>query len=283
MEPTSQTTLTPEQRSSEWFVQRLGRVTASRVGDTMAYYVPTKGNMAQAAEWHLENKTDEEWASFLELNYPFEFCLSAGIELRETEARRRYREGIVAERLTGIQADPEPYATYDMKWGVANEMIAKNVYQMEYRRLLTDAPFVEHPTLMAGASPDGWVVEPSTGEIVGCAEIKCLRSANHLYKTIMKKEVPPEHKPQIQMQMWITDMPMCVFIAYDSRVPIGLQIFTTEVARDEEYLKVLVANVERFLSECDRDFKHFWAMVKNKPKLEKGVVTRDETVGRTGA
>lgn len=283
MEPKSQPTLTPEQRSTDWFVQRLGRVTASRAGDTMEYYAPTKTDLAKAKEWHVENKTDEDWAAYLELNNPFEFCLSAGIELKEKEIRRRYREGIVAERLTGLQSDPEPFNSYDMKWGVANESIAKTVYQMEYRRLLTDAPFVEHPTLMAGVSPDGWVVEPTTGEIIACAEIKCLRSANHLYKAILLQKMPAEHIPQVQMQMWITGMPMCVFIAYDSRVPEGLKIFTTEVARDDMYLRVLVANIERFLKECDNDFKHFWARVKNKPNLEKGVVNRNENVGRTTA
>lgn len=279
MEPTPQN-LTPEQRTSGWFTDRLGKVTASRVSDTMDYYVPLKGHLAEAALKHAELGTNPEWLEYLLENHPAEYCLSAGVELKEKESRKKYREGIVAERLTGIMADPEPYVSYDMKWGIANEMIAKNVYQLEHERLILEAPFVQHPKLMAGASPDGWVVNPQTGEIEASAEIKCLRSANHLYKTILTQEVPPEHLPQIHMQMWICAMPKVVFIAYDSRVPDGLKIFTTDVMRDELYLKVLEASVIRFLAECDRDFKHFWASVKNKPNIENGVVKKDEAVDK---
>lgn len=225
--------LTPEQRSSEWFEQRLGKVTASRVADCMAFYKQTKAQEA------------------------------AGIEPAEKEIRKRYREGIVAERLTGQPADPEPYVSYDMKWGIANEAIAKNVYQLTYHQMIEDAPFVQHETLMCGASPDGYVIDRKTGEL-GLVEIKCLRSANHLYKTILTQEVPAEHIPQIQMQMWITGRAWCDFIAFDSRVPEGLKIFVKRVERDDEYIKELEAGVRKFLAECDNDFKHFWAKVKDK-------------------
>lgn len=222
MEPTSQN-LTPAQRSSEWYEQRLGKVTASRVADCMLF---------------LKNG-------------------------KESDTRKRYRQGIVAERLTGQPADPEPYVNYDMKWGIANEAIAKNVYQLQYRRIIQEAPFVQHKDLMCGASPDGYVTEPSTGE-VGLIEIKCLRSANHLYKAILTQEVPGEHIPQIQMQMWITGMAWCDFVAFDSRVPDGLRMFCKRVERDDEYIKVLETEVRKFLAECDVEFKHFWASVKNK-------------------
>lgn len=226
-------TLTAAQRSSEWFEQRLGKVTASRVADCMSYYKPT-------AKMALE-----------------------GIPPKETETRKRYRQGIVAERLTGQPAEPEPFVNYDMKWGIANEAIAKNVYQLTYHRLVEEAPFVQHETLLAGASPDGYVTDKDTGE-VGLVEIKCLRSANHLYKAIFTQEIPAEHIPQIQMQMWITGMAWCDFIAFDSRVPDGLRIFVKRVERDDEYIKMLETEVRKFLAECDRDFKHFWASVKNK-------------------
>lgn len=220
--------LTAAQRSSEWFEARLGKVTASRVADCMAWGRPDKDGVA-----------------------------------KELQVRKSYREGIVAERLTGMPADPEPYVTYDMKWGMANEAIAKNVYQLTYHRLVEDAPFVQHKKLMAGASPDGFVTDPKTGEL-GLIEIKCLRSANHLYKTIMTQEVPKDHIAQIQMQMWITGMTWCDFVAFDSRVPDGLKIFVKRVERDNEYIKMLEAEVRKFLDECDRDFKHFWASVKEK-------------------
>lgn len=236
--------LTAAQRSSEWYAQRLGKVTASRVADCMSYYRQTKAEIA------------------------------AGAPPRETAARKSYREGIVAERITGMPNDPEPYTSYDMKWGIANEAIARNVYQLNYRRLVEDAPFVQHEKLLCGASPDGYVVDTTTGEL-GLIEIKCLRTSNHLYKTIMTQEVPQDYIPQIQMQLWITGRQWCDFIAYDSRVPEGLKIFVKRLERDEEYIKNLEAEVRKFLDECERDFKHFWAKVKNN----KGE-TKDENMGR---
>lgn len=221
--------LTPEQRSSEWFEQRLGKVTASRVSDCMAWGRPNKDGIAP-----------------------------------ELAVRKNYRQGIVAERLTGLPAEPEPYVSYDMKWGIANESIAKNAYQLTYRRLIEDAPFVQHENLMCGASPDGFIIDEKTGEL-GTVEIKCLRSANHLYKVMMTQEVPEEHIAQIQMQMWITKRSFCDFIAYDSRLPEGLKIFVKRVPRDDEYIvSKLIPEVTKFLEECDNDFKHFWASVKEK-------------------
>ena len=140
--------------------------------------------------------------------------------------------------------------------------------------MITDAYFIKHPELMAGATPDGNIVDPETGEITACVEIKCLRSANHLYKAILLQDVPLEYLPQIYMQMWICNMPKSVFIAYDSRVPDGLRIFVKEVERDDNYIKVLEASVRRFLIECDNDFKHFWASVKKKPEIKDGIVVR---------
>lgn len=218
----NQNPLTPAQRTSEWYEQRLGKVTASRVKDCLAF---TKSG--------------------------------------ESDIRKRYRQGIVAERLTGLPADPAPYVSYDMKWGIANEEIARNIYQLTYKQIVEDAPFVPHKTLMCGASPDGYVVDQATGEL-GLVEIKCLRSANHLYKTIFTQEVPKEHIPQIQMQLWITDRAWCDFVAFDSRLPEGLKIFVKRVERDDKYLnEVLIPGVTKFLEECDNDFKHFWAMVKS--------------------
>jgi putative phage-type endonuclease len=206
----------PAQRTEEWFEARLGRVTASKVADALNY-------MANG---------------------------------RESAARKKYREEIVAERLTGQRADLDRFVTNDMKWGIANEAIAKNVYQITTRRIIEDSPFVQHPKLMAGASPDGYIGED------GLVEIKCLRSANHLYKAMKTQEVPPEHIPQIQMQLWITGRKYCDFISFDSRLPEGLRIFVQRVDRDEDYIKNLEAEVKKFLAECDRDFKMFWAMVK---------------------
>lgn len=192
------------QRSEEWFKARLGRVTGSRVADVMA--------------WGKRNA--------------------------ELAPRKQYKRELVAERLTGVQADPEPYLSYEMKWGMANERIARTVYQMRSRLVVEDAPFYQHPELMAGASPDGLINDD------GLIEIKCPRSDNH-FDTMLVQEVPDKYMPQIQMQLWITGRLWCDFVEFDSRAPEGLKIFVQRVDRDEDYINLLESEVRKFLDEVD--------------------------------
>lgn len=201
----------PLQRTEDWYEARLGKVTASRVACLFDFW-----------------KNGNEGAS-----------------------RKRYREELVAERLTGMRADQDGFVSYDMKWGIANEAIAKNVYQLNTKRIIEEAPFVAHPTLACGASPDGFVGED------GLIEIKCLRSANHLFKAIKTQEVPEEYLPQIYMQLWITGRMWCDFVAFDSRLPEGLKIFVQRIDRDEDKIKVLKEGVIQFLGEVDKELKFF--------------------------
>lgn len=221
----------PQQRTEEWFEARLGRVTGSKVASCLAYYKPTKAQEA------------------------------AGLSPTEKAERKKYREEMVGERLTGMRADPDGFVTNDMKWGIANEIIAKVQYQIATRRMITEAPFVPHPDLMCGASPDGYVGDD------GLVEIKCLRSANHLFKAMKTQEVPPEYMPQIMMQMWVTGRKWCDFIAFDSRVPEGLKIFVQRVDWNDEYINMLEAEIRKFLDEVDKEIRLFHALAdarKNK-------------------
>lgn len=200
-----------EQRSEDWYEARLGRVTASRAADVLDV-----------------QKSGKEGAK-----------------------RKKYREEMVAERLTGQRADEDRFVTADMKWGIANENIARTVYQLKTRRTIEDATFVAHPKLMAGASPDGLVGTD------GLVEIKCLRSANHLFKAIKSQEVPEEYLPQIWMQLWITNRDWCDFIAYDSRLPEGLKMFVQRVDRELAVENALIQNVTEFLAEVDKEMEYF--------------------------
>lgn len=256
------------QLSLEWFAARLGKVTASKVSLVMGYYMPAKKGLADmidlAIAEHKEMGTDQEVIDRLTKDYPLELMLSAGLELKEHTSRMNYRQALVGERLTKLPADPDPYVTEAMKWGQVTESLAKARYQLKNRTIIEDAPLMLHPEWDCGASPDGLVIDPETG-LLGNLEVKCLKSANHLYKVIKPQAVPEEHIPQIQMQMWINGRDFCDFIGFDSRVPEGLEIFSTRMERDDFYIDyVLAPAVRRFLDECDRDFKYFWAKVKNK-------------------
>jgi hypothetical protein len=255
-----------DQRSSRWFEARLGKVTGSQVSRTMSYMKSsiTKGKLKDAEIYHLEHNMPIEILERLRDEFPFEFILQANLLLVESEDRASYRKGIVAERITGQTADQDPFITKSMQWGIYNENIAKTMYQLKSENIVTDSPFMIHPELACGASPDGSVVDKTTGEI-GNIEIKCLNSVNHLYKIILHKTVPREYIPQIQMQMFINSADWCDFIGFDSRVKEGLRLFIQRVERDNLYINyVLEPSIKRFLDECDADYKQFIAIMLSK-------------------
>lgn len=262
-----------DQRSPEWFEARLGKVTGSQAAKPMSYLKTTKAQIAAAKAVHEQMGTSLDIVARLEELYPSELVVSAGIELKEGADRKSYRQGIVGERLTGMPADPDIYITQDMKWGMLSEPVALSIYQLRTKTIVESAPLMLHPELNCGASPDGLLIDPTTG-LMGNAEVKCLRTANHLYKIIKERTVPEDYIPQIQMQMWINGRDFCDFIGFDSRVPEGLQIYIQRVERDDFYIDyVLEPSIRRFLDECDSDFRGFWANISDRGKVIAKVVS----------
>lgn len=254
------------QRSDAWFRARLGNVTASKVSIIMDYLAVKAGDLKKADEYYALNKSsfDDEWLETMRESYPTEYCLRVKVDLRESQVRRSYRQNLVAERITGRRSDSDPFTTEDMKWGVLNEIAARELYAERTGNVVRDAPYMMHPSLLCGASPDGHVIEVTTGEL-GNIEIKCLRSSNHLYKVIDTNDVPDDYNDQIQMQMWINGRDWCDFIAYDSRVFEDLQLFIKRVRYDEFYVdNVMVPSIARFLDECDRDERKFYAIARQR-------------------
>lgn len=257
-----------EQRTDEWFKARLGIVTGSRVKDTIIDVSQSSINFAIRKLLGVKAITEkvmqsDEYQKYATMDV-FELFDLAELDIPETEKRKNYRWNLVGERLTNMQADPDPYVTNDMKWGIVNEQIAKTVYQMQERVLVEEAPLMLHPTLKCGASPDGLATDMKTGEI-GLVEIKCLRTANHLFKIIDTQEVPEEFYDQIQMQLWISGRDWCDFIGFDSRLPDGLKIFVKRVAYNDDYINTtLEPNVRRFLDECSSAERYFRMKIREQ-------------------
>lgn len=264
------------QRSDIWFKARLGIVTGSKATATMSYYAVSDAQIVKAADYYAMNGlVDDPILARLRVDYPFEYCLRAEVKLREKADRQSYRQNIVGERLTGMPSDPDQYLTYAMKWGMINESLALALYQLKIGSIIAPAPLLLHPEWKCGASPDSLVIDPTTG-LLGNVECKCLMTANHLYKIILEGKVPSEYIPQIQMQMWINGRDFCDFVGFDGRLPDGLQIYIERVERDDFYIdEVLAPSVKRFLDECDRDFKRFWAMMTDKGKVVAGLISKE--------
>jgi len=261
------------QRSEGWFKARRGHLTSSDVKFIFLYSVRslTKAKMAEADAYYesAEFHHSAEVLSKLREEYPMEYALQAGIELVESEKRINLRRRIVAERIYRVSVEEDKYKTQAMLWGTVAEAPARMEYVKQTRNIAEESKMALHPTLMTGSSRDSTIVDRETGEI-GNGETKCLTPARHIYDLILPDEVPDEFTEQIQHQMWIYDTDWCDFTGWDGRLPLDAKPILTlikRVPRDEFYIDyVLEPAVIRFLDECDRDERRFWAIIRERQK-----------------
>ncbi|HAV56927.1 MAG: exonuclease [Acinetobacter sp. GWC1_38_13] len=183
------------QRSDDWYAERCGKVTASRVKDLNAK--PSKGKALNAL----------------------------GLT-------------ILAERLTGVQK--ETPTNFYMQWGIDNEPHAIAAYENETGFFVNGTGLIDHPFIeMFGASPDGLVGE--NGQI----EVKCPDTTTHL-NTLLTKEVPEEHIPQITSQLACTRREWCDFVSYDPRLDPELQIIIIRIFAKDLNIEGLERDVRAF-------------------------------------
>jgi putative phage-type endonuclease len=194
-----------EQGTVEWHLQRLGKVTASRVSDVLS-----KGKSGESA------------------------------------GRKNYRTELLVQRLTGQPG--ESFTNAAMEWGTATEPQARIAYEATMGVFVNQVAFIDHPSIAQfGCSPDGLVAED------GLIEIKCGNSATHI-DWMLDGKPPTKHIPQMQCQMAVTGRQWCDFVSFDPRLPEDLQLFVVRLERDDEYIKAMEAEVEKFLSEVEEMF-----------------------------
>ena len=189
----------------------------------------------------MEQRTDEWYAARLGRATASNFGkVLAKIKAGEAADRRNYRAQLVIERLTGNRQ--EGYSNAAMQWGTEQEPFARIAYMADRGVDVQEVGFIQHATLMAGCSPDGLIASD------GLIEIKCPVSATHI-ETLKTQHMPLEHMPQVQGQMWIAGREWCDFVSYDPRMPEKLQMFVQRIPRDDQYIKALAFEIERFLEE----------------------------------
>jgi putative phage-type endonuclease len=193
-----------KQGSESWHLQRLGKVTASRVADVLS-----KGKSGESA------------------------------------SRKNYRTELVVQRLTGVPG--ESFTNAAMEWGTQTEPLARIAYEAEMGVFVDQVAFVGHPTIANfGCSPDGLIGD-------GLIEIKCPNSSTHI-EYLTDDKPPTKYIPQMQCQMAVMGAKWCDFVSFDPRLPSDLQLFVVRLERDEEYIKAMEAEVEKFLSEVEEMF-----------------------------
>jgi len=157
-------------------------------------------------------------------------------------SRDNYMAQLVCERLTGKAA--ESFTNAAMAHGTETEPLARAAYEMANGVLVDEVGFIQHPTLMAGASPDGMVGTD------GLIEIKCPQTNTHI-ETLLKGKIPSKYKAQMTWQMLCTGRKWCDFVSYDPRMPEYMRLFIKRVVRDDAAIRELESEISKFLSELD--------------------------------
>jgi len=208
----------PYQQDGNWWNDRLGKLTGSRMADAMAF---------------LKQKYDKN---------------GNPLPREEASARKNLRIEIVQERINQTFADK--YVTNDMQWGIEQETAAKEAFEKLTGLLVADVGFIDHPTIdHCGVSPDGFVSD-------GCLiEIKCPKTKTHM-GYIIDQVIPKEYEPQMTLQAAVTGKDVW-FVSYDPRMEEGKQLFIRKFKPTPEQLKTIEDEARLFLDECDKLFEFF--------------------------
>lgn len=158
-------------------------------------------------------------------------------------ARHAYMRQLVAERLTGVPAPIAP--TPAMRWGLEMEDYAVEAYEDATGLVTQTVGFLGHSSLAyAGASPDRLVGND------GLLEVKCPTTVTHI-DTLLSSEPAGRHVLQMQWQLACSGRQWCDFVSYDPRMPEAQTLFITRIARDDEMIAQLEAEVGIFLGEVE--------------------------------
>jgi hypothetical protein len=152
--------------------------------------------------------------------------------------RTKYMRQLAGERLTGQPM--ETYSNGAMERGKAMEAEARDYYAFMKDCDPVQVGFVRNGDgdNLYGCSPDALVGDD------GLLEIKTAKP-DVLIEWIERGTLPPEHRSQVQGQMWGCEREWCDFIGYWPRMP----KFIIHVERDGSYIDKLATAVAEFNAE----------------------------------
>jgi hypothetical protein len=171
-------------------------------------------------------------------------------------SRANYMAELIAERLTGVQADR--FVSKEMLHGIVTEPDAIAAYEYWNDVDVDPMGFVDHPTIpMSGASPDGGILD------AGLVEFKCPNTSTHI-DFLLSDEIDLKYRKQMQWQMACTGRAYCDFGSFDPRMPEELQLRVRRVMRDDKMIAELEADARTFLADLDAKERALRAMLTKR-------------------
>jgi putative phage-type endonuclease len=194
------------QGSPEWMALRVGKIGGSRVAD----------------------------------------LLTEGRNGAESLTRRKYKNELIRERLTGRKLDT--YKTPAMQRGIDLEPMARAWYEVHYNTFVDQVAIVLHPTVIGGqCSPDG-IVEATNSLI----EIKIPNPENHLDNILTEGKQLEQYYDQVMWQLaCMPEKEFCDLVSFDPEMPDHLKGYVKRIYRDDEYIKNMEDKVTLFLQEIE--------------------------------
>lgn len=164
----------------------------------------------------------------------FKTLLSGRKEAKDKKTRATYMMKLAGEIITGEPM--ESYSNVHMERGKVQEDEARDLYAFMMDVDPIRVGFIR--TDSAGASPDSLI-----GEKRGL-EIKT--ALPHIQIERLKAGVmPPEHKAQVQGNLWISGREVWDFVSYCPKLP----MLCVPVERDEKYIAEIATAVDEFNAE----------------------------------
>ena len=173
----------------------------------------------------------------------------------------------VAEVLSGRAVKISTKAT---QWGIDCEPLAIEAYQERQRHKVVEVGFIEHPTIEGvGGSPDGLV------NAEGLIEVKCPYASQVHVNTYLTNTMPAEHRAQVQGLLWITGRRWCDFVSFDPRLNSEVGLHVKRIPRDEPFIALLAAAVQRFRGKLSEELERVQAQPEHTWELPESWVVQE--------
>lgn len=219
-----------DQGSAEWFEARRGIPTASEFSTVMSEG-RADGTMPNA----MIDALVKEGATAAQLAAAVKAAKSRNSN--PAAMRAKYLDRLAAEIITE-EPDPDTFSNAHLERGKEMEAEARALYALTYEPV-TQVGFIRNGR--KGASPDSLVGNN------GGLEIKT--ALPHIQLPRLRANVlPPEHKAQVQGNIWVAEREWWDFMSYWPKLP----PLVVRVYRDEAYIAQLAKAIDAFNAELDQ-------------------------------
>ncbi|MFZ5713069.1 MAG: lambda exonuclease family protein [Bradyrhizobium sp.] len=164
----------------------------------------------------------------------FSTVMAKGKDGGKSLTRKTYMLKLAGEILTGEPM--ESYSNQHMERGKEQEAEAREAYELMKDVDCQKVGFIVNGD--KGCSPDSLIGDD------GGLEIKT--ALPHIQvERLLKGDLPPEHRAQVQGVMWVAERQWLDFVSYCPRLP----LLIVRVPRDEGYIATLSGAVKEFNAE----------------------------------